>query len=381
MAELRPAEAALDLLPLVYDLGGEGWSPFLEALSRWTGSGLAAIHRYDFERRQGDFEHGVHTVDESWRDAYREYFCHINPYLQGGNRRHLRTDRAVLGSDLLPLRELATTEFYCDFLRPQKLHHSIGIVGLRDASVNVSLTALRAQGRGPYSPQEQRLFTLLGPHLRQALGLRRRLGELELTLEGLSAALDRLPQGALLLDGSNRPLFVNRRATELLAQEDGLSLGRGGLEAARSRESILLRRLLARGPGGDEDRVARAGGAVRLPRPSCSEPLSLLVSHLPSRRPGAGEGEFKLVFVSDPDAAPAAAEGRLRTLYGLTPTEARLTGRLLRGRSLAEAAEEMEITVGTARTHLKRVFAKTGTHRQAELVRRCLQGVAGLGRG
>lgn len=379
MAVLRPTEAALELLPLVYELGAEGWRPLLDAVGRRTGSGLVAVHRYDFKRRRGDLEHGALVADESWRAAYREHFSALNPYVRG-NRRRLRTDRAVLGSELLPLGDLAATEFYCDFLRPQKLHHSIGIVARSDAAVNVSLTALRAEGRGAYTTEEQRLFTLLGPHLRQALEVRGRLGELELTLEGLAAALDRLPQGALLLDDADRPLVVNRRAEEVLAEDDGLSLGATGLAAARSDETARLRRLLAPGSDRDEDRLARAGGALRLPRPSCREPLSLLVTHLPLRRRLGHHAGLKLVFVSDPDAAPRTTTGALRQLYGLTPAEARLTDRLLRGRSLTRAASDLGISVHTARTHLKRVFAKTGTHRQAELVRRCLQGVAGLRR-
>ena len=373
----RPAAAALELLPLLYSFESDGWGPFLRRLSERTRSGLVAFHRYDFSRHRGDFEHGLHAATERHREEYSTYYCKINPYVRG-NRRRLRTDRAILGSDLLPLPELAATEFYCDYLRPQNLHHSIGIVAVSDAAVNISLTALRDQRKGPYSADEQRLYTLLGPHVRQALALRKRLGELQLTLEGLAAALDRLPQGAMLLDRHDRPLVVNRRAEALLADTDGLGLGRTGLVAARSRETAELRRLLASAEPGDAERLRRRGGALRLPRPSCRKPLSLLVNHLPLRRPLGGHAGLKLVFITDPEATPRTAEDTLRELYGLTPAEARLTAHLLQGRSLQETADQLEITTNTARTHLKRVLSKTGTHRQAELVRLCLQGVAGV---
>jgi len=373
----QPEATALELLPLLYSFESDGWEPFLRRLSEKTRSDLVAFHRYDFTGESGDFEHGLHAATERFREEYCSYYCKINPYVRG-NRSRLRTDRAILGSDLLPLRELAATEFYCDFLRPQKLHHSIGIVAVSDAAVNISLTALRNERKGPYSAGEQRLYTVLGPHVRQALALRTRLGELQMTLEGLAAALDRLPQGAMLLDRHDRPLVVNRRAEALLAEDDGLGLGRNGLVAARSQATAELRRLLASPERGDAECLRQTGGALRLPRPSCREPLSLLVHHLPLRRPLGGHAGLKLVFITDPEAAPRTAEDTLRALYALTPAEARLTALLLQGRSVQEAADQLKITTNTARTHLKRVLSKTGTHRQAELVRVCLQGVAGV---
>ena len=47
-------------------------------------------------------------------------------------------------------------------------------------------------------------------------------------------------------------------------------------------------------------------------------------------------------------------------------------------RTISEVADELEITLNTARTHLKQVFEKTGTKRQAELVRLLLQSPAAL---
>jgi DNA-binding CsgD family transcriptional regulator len=63
-------------------------------------------------------------------------------------------------------------------------------------------------------------------------------------------------------------------------------------------------------------------------------------------------------------------------LHGLTPAEARLAAALVRGFSLEEAAAELVISRNTARTHLKRVFAKTGTCRQGELISLLLSGPA-----
>lgn len=68
----------------------------------------------------------------------------------------------------------------------------------------------------------------------------------------------------------------------------------------------------------------------------------------------------------------AQREGRLRRLasvYGLTPAEARVALHVIDGGSLATYAQLAAVSVGTARTQLKSVFAKTGVSRQAELIK------------
>lgn len=68
----------------------------------------------------------------------------------------------------------------------------------------------------------------------------------------------------------------------------------------------------------------------------------------------------------------------LRQLLGLTPALARLAAALAAGETVAEQAEKAGVTQGTARNQLKELFARTGTQRQAELVRVLLSGVAQL---
>ena len=80
------------------------------------------------------------------------------------------------------------------------------------------------------------------------------------------------------------------------------------------------------------------------------------------------------MVVVDPDRGYEVDEDRVGRFYGLTAAEARLTTFLARGRRLDEAAEDLGITYETARTHLKRIFNKTGAGRQTELVRLVLCG-------
>ena len=76
-----------------------------------------------------------------------------------------------------------------------------------------------------------------------------------------------------------------------------------------------------------------------------------------------------MVLVADPEAAPAAPGEALRASYGLTAAETRVAEALLEHERLAEVAASLGVSLSTVRTLLQRAFDKTGTHRQAELVR------------
>lgn len=74
------------------------------------------------------------------------------------------------------------------------------------------------------------------------------------------------------------------------------------------------------------------------------------------------------VVLIDPYQRSTPAEGALQELFGLTRTEAALATRLSRGEALRDIASAMIISYETARTHLRRIFAKTGLNDQADLI-------------
>ena len=85
---------------------------------------------------------------------------------------------------------------------------------------------------------------------------------------------------------------------------------------------------------------------------------------------GSGSGAVlvalnSLTFAQDQlDAATSA--------FGLSPTQQRLAEQIVTGRDLVAAAALLGMSINTARTHLQRIFEKTGVHSQASLVRTLL---------
>jgi len=191
-------------------------------------------------------------------------------------------------------------------------------------------------------------------------------------LTALTFGLDLMQHGAMLVAAEGRPRLANRIALAILKKNDGLVLGQTGLVADRASDTRLLQKLLK-----DAIKTPELGepkdSPVTLQRRTAVNALVVRVVPGPGLDcwPGA-ENRTALVKLYDQDLGLRVDEGDLRRLYGLTRGEAALAVHLVRGKSLEEAATELFVSLHTARTHLKRIFMKTDTHRQTELVVRIL---------
>ncbi|MCC6767297.1 MAG: helix-turn-helix transcriptional regulator [Deltaproteobacteria bacterium] len=92
---------------------------------------------------------------------------------------------------------------------------------------------------------------------------------------------------------------------------------------------------------------------------------------------GGPPSEFVLL-IQDVESSPAISEDALRALYGLTRREGHVAARLIGGASVAAIAAEVGVSANTVRTHLKRIFGKTGASSQSALMRIVLSGLPAL---
>ena len=125
------------------------------------------------------------------------------------------------------------------------------------------------------------------------------------------------------------------------------------------------------------------GGEIKVPRDSSRSRLRVTVAPLRAKIPlkdlpwiGVGS-PVAIVTVMDPDLARRQREKNLRIRFDLTAAEAAFAGEILKGDGRKAAAQRCGISDGTAKTHLANIFEKTGTHRQAELIRLLLEAADG----
>jgi len=242
-----------------------------------------------------------------------------------------------------------------------------------------AFACLRPRGKGSFGASEVALVRVLLPHLRHAVQFQRRLAESEGAHRACLDALDSLPIGIILLDDKGLILEMNCEARQILSQGDGLAARKEGLAAATANQTSELRSAIARAALTAQGKGVAPGGSLGISRPSGKRPLSLVampVSML-AFSPDAREPAV-IVFVSDSESKVKADPEVLARVFGLTGAESRLAEQLMRGETLVHAAERLGISHNTARTHLQRVYGKTGASHQGALVRLLVAGVTGL---
>jgi DNA-binding CsgD family transcriptional regulator len=127
---------------------------------------------------------------------------------------------------------------------------------------------------------------------------------------------------------------------------------------------MALRRLIsacARAQPGPDIGYAIASRERRLP-------LALLITRWAGPEPYHDQPAVR-IFVADPERAPLPSAVQIQKQFGLTSAEARVALEIVLAESVSAVAVRLGVGVGTVKTHLVRVFSKTGTRRQSELAR------------
>jgi DNA-binding CsgD family transcriptional regulator len=317
--------------------------------------------------------------DPYYNQSYRSYFYQVNPYLPWGPV--AEEGRVVLADSVLPQSELRCTEFYNDWMRPQGLAHLFTAFLCRpDSRQPVSeIGGLRERSAGPLQGEDLTPLRMLVPHLQRALAIHSRVEGAEVRAGAAEEALDRILGGVILLDERGAPVAINQTAERILASDDGLVLDRDGPSAAAEKQTAELRHALAgaveTGAGNGRD----AGAVIRLPRPSGRSALEVVVTPIACESsPLFDHRAAAALFISEPDVQINGSPERLRRIYGFTPVESEVAARIAAGMRLPAICEDLGVTIHTVRGHLKQLFAKTDTHRQPDLVRVLVTGLAGL---
>ncbi len=220
----------------------------------------------------------------------------------------------------------------------------------------------RSRRRGPYTSDDVTIMNLLSPHVTAALKLRTHLAGARRSASALEALFDGATDALVLLDDLGRVVYANRAAHTELVSGAHIAVRNGRLKAGRSIDaaSLVLAIREARDVAGGRKAVpvSRVGGsdALRSSAITCF-PLTPRVAEIALHEARASV----LVVVAASAHRSSGASAVLRRLFKLTETEAKLAGLHGAGESLSEAASTLHMGIGTARAHLKHIFAKTGS--------------------
>jgi DNA-binding CsgD family transcriptional regulator len=376
MASGWPRKEFDEVVALIYraTTDHEHWSSVLETIGLKLGASVAAVHVH---ARDGDIEPAT-TVGAWGRPmrpdlrSYETYYATRNVWVQHGARL-LKPGAILTGEQLCSDEILLRSEFYHGFLRPLNVRYSIRAVLTADPEPYSMLSAGRPHRARPFGEPQRRILGAVTPHLIQAIRIQERIESVQSSRHAVSSALERMPLAVIFLDRRCRLVEMNQMARKIVEAGDGLRLERGVLVAHDTRAEVQLQQMIFGAASVDSGRFLQHGGAVSLPRPAGRRPLTAMVA--PTGVTGlfpASRSARVVVLIEQPERQAAAPFAVFTKRYRLSPAEAGLAARIVGGMSLRQAAAAIGISDNTARTHLKRVFSKTGARRQSDLVRRAL---------
>ena len=354
----------LRLIVAIYEAASEpaAWPFFLEQCAQAMAGDVALLHKHYLEQHRSEVIASF-GLASAFRASYHEHYSRINVWREHG--KHLYQTGSVLhDAQIYPRSLFLRTEFYHDYMRPMGAVKSLAGVVSRQRNDVLNLTILRREQSPEWTDAEGGTIKLLLPHVAQALLVNQRLA----LLEAGEAVLDTLLLGVSFLSESGRVVSSNQAAERMVRSDDGLSLRHGTLGAVDRVADAALQRAI-RQAALPEDSLDVSGPVV-VPRPSMRRPYVVRIGSLRRKlRQFVGtEAPVVVALITDPEEQRPLPADLLMKSFQLTAREAALAVKLAEGCTVEQAAEELQIRYETARTHLRRIFDKTNTNRQTDLV-------------
>jgi DNA-binding CsgD family transcriptional regulator/PAS domain-containing protein len=306
-------------------------------------------------------------VDDSWMDRLHDLAPKIPraPALFD-----LPVDVSWTPLTQMPEAEFKKSEFYHEWVKPQKLRDFISLNYLKRDTCNGFLTIPTSAKRDPVSRDNRRLVEQLSPHIRRAMLINDLSDHSNLATTFYRQVLDRMSAAVFVVGAGRRLTFTNSAAERLLSAGDKISALQGVLQTPRmAGQSSKLDIAIDRALSGDID-VGSGGIGVPLFGKD-GDGAAAYVLPLAGRqvRGVFGPGHCVVFVTGRGEQQPMAVE-MLRSMFDLTLSEARVSTMIARGEGPQMISAALGIKVNTVRTHLKHSFAKTDTSDQTALAGR-----------
>jgi DNA-binding CsgD family transcriptional regulator len=232
------------------------------------------------------------------------------------------------------------------------------------------LAVYRPRQSEAFDQQTLGFLRTIQPHVQRSLKLSLLLSSATSERSMFHAMLGAVSKPMLACSAKAEIQYANAAAEALLRKNDGLGTDGRRLVAATPGHTDRLVRAIGKAAGAASPDETQTGQTLQVPHRSSGRPLTVTVIPLPQnddrllgmRRAAA------LVVVHVPRQLHETELAILRATHALTAAEIRLVASMLDGGGLPQVAARLGIGHSTARTHLKHIFAKTHTRRQAELV-------------
>ncbi len=343
-------------------LGDQRWETVLAGLRSCVGVRMVTLLSFDDTARVPAIEQAA-ADDAAWvaacRHAYNTEFYRCDPVVPvAGNWPAGRWFEDVRH---LSAHQRAHSAFYQEFLQPFGIGSIAGLYIHRSEGAGAFLSVQSGLESHGLSDDQRRAIEGMGMHINRALQIQARIGALEARVAAAESALDAISVPVFLLGAQREVRYTNRAAERLMTAEPAMRVVNGRFAPEGCVDDAQWRQAYARGG--------------LLLRRTTGEPLPLALTPVPEQsrvkreRPGV-----EMLMTAADLHSPSARAQRLRVFYGLSSAEAELAVLLCcDGLSPQECAALRGVSIGTIRSQIKSIYAKTAVARAAQLTSLVLQ--------
>ena len=369
---MREAEELSQVIGDIYDaaLDPALWPTAIESICRYVGAASAGLHSQDAITRATDalFWWGRDSSAPHYFKAYRDQYGRINPIFPGVIFFDLEQPVAV--PDVISCDEFVQTRFFLEWLAPQSLTDGLFSnleKGVRSCAL---FTAMRHAREGPVDDRMRARFELITPHVRRSMLIGKVIDLHRVEAAALADTLDELTSGMVIVDSAGRIIHANASAHRMIAESNVLRASNGRLSALEPKGGRSLLEVFAAAEAGDAA-VGKGGIAVPLTARNGERYVAhvLPLTSGARRKAGISYSATAAMFIRkaslDLPSPPEAAASQFK----LTPAEVRVFFAIVQIGGVPEVAPVLGISEQTVKSHLHRIFEKTATKRQADLVK------------
>lgn len=343
------------------------WSGVLEKMCTFVPGSIGNIFIQDAAARRANASFGWGN-DPYYEKLYLEKLCRINPLFPAILLQ--KVGEVFSTTDIITNAQMEQTRFYREYLRPQNIGPAIGCVLEKSATSCAILAFPRTVALGQIDEKALNRVRLLVPHIQRAVLIGKAIDLQKATAEMLVDTVDSVSAAVYLVDENSRIVHANRTGLDLLAKNDFLRGPGGALQVQNAVIDRILRNVLAAGAMQNDLAAAAKGASLGLRDRDGGEYVAhvLLLNSGQRRKAVSNHSAVAAVFVQKAVMNPSLPE-LIAKQHRLTRAELGVIFAIIEVGGVPEVASVLGLAETTIKTHLRNIYAKTGTKRQADLVK------------
>ncbi len=368
-------EQVASLIGDIYDaaLDPSRWTAVLRRARDVVGGSAAVVFSKDARTKRLQIYHHCGGMDPHYRQLYFDHYEKLDPTT--GVQVMSGIGEPIGTVDIMPIEDFQKTSFYQEWRRPQGVVDFVAAALDKTATCAVLFGVFRQHQHGFVDDDTRWRMRQIVPHIRRAILIGKVIEDKTAEAATFADALDGLSAGMFVVDAEGRIVHSNASGQALL--DDGTALD-GAHGRIRPTDAVAARALKDIVAASGDDAAKGIKGIMSIK--GIAVPLTgrdgqryaahvLPLTTSDRRRTGARYEAVAAVFVRKAEIEAPSAPDIIAKHYRLTPTELRVLLAIVDIGGVRETSEALGIGEATVKTHLHRVFGKTGASRQADLVK------------